>query len=210
MKKIKLIKKLASLTLIGGGVLPSLPLIISSCSCTRLNAKTLTINITNNALQYDDIGTATIEVIENNFSDELPTFDDNGTGLECTTFTGSGNTYTATISLGSALARDKIIKISTTSATQERIINVSDSKTIDINITQNDLRVGTTGTATITVTENNFLSYETPIFDDNSSGLSCTDFIRLNNVYTATINLNSATAGDKTIKISTTSISAIE
>jgi hypothetical protein len=33
MKKIKLIKKLTSLTLIGGGVLTTLPLIISSCGC---------------------------------------------------------------------------------------------------------------------------------------------------------------------------------
>jgi hypothetical protein len=32
MKKTKLIKKLTSLTLIGGGTLASLPLIISSCN----------------------------------------------------------------------------------------------------------------------------------------------------------------------------------
>jgi hypothetical protein len=37
MKKLKLIKKLTSLTLIGGGILTSLPLIISSCSCTRIS-----------------------------------------------------------------------------------------------------------------------------------------------------------------------------
>jgi hypothetical protein len=35
MKKIKSIKKLVNLTLIGGGVLVSLPLIVSSCSCGK-------------------------------------------------------------------------------------------------------------------------------------------------------------------------------
>jgi hypothetical protein len=33
MKKIKLIKKLASLTLIGGAILVTLPLTIASCGC---------------------------------------------------------------------------------------------------------------------------------------------------------------------------------
>jgi hypothetical protein len=37
MKKIKLIKKLASLALIGGGVLTSIPLITTSCSTTPVD-----------------------------------------------------------------------------------------------------------------------------------------------------------------------------
>jgi hypothetical protein len=47
MKKIKLIKKLTCLTLIGGGILVTLPLTISSCSKTEEGLKIIKVEVDN-------------------------------------------------------------------------------------------------------------------------------------------------------------------
>jgi hypothetical protein len=126
-------------------------------------------------------------------------------------FVGEGLTRTVTIGRGTATAGQKNITISGpgfTSIPQTiTVYGIDATPTVVPTITDNHLKVGTEGTAILTVQETNVTSWVEPSVNVGSSGLKINDFTGHGFTRTCAIEIGSASAGTYNLTISVDGLS---